>query len=779
MESNQYLGFLYQTGYSVEQKRVVIHISGRLIDGRSFLIRETRQDAFFYVRDSDIGHPALRKCKIIESDVQTLDGHVASRVYCSLTEMLRLRDTLHAEGRLTYEADLRFPVSFLIGKNIRGGIQIRGVPDPTLKGADLVFTDPDLLPAKVQIEPRVLSFDIETDPEARNLLAIAIYGLGIDEVLLVDETKRQVPEKVKKFANEREAIEAFVARVSDLDPDVLTGWNVVDFDVRILSQIARRNKTTLRLGRTDSEVRTREARGYFGSSQAIVHGRVILDGIDLLRGAFVQFPDYSLDSVAREVLGEGKAVEGDVRNRAQEILDRYHNDLEGFVRYASTDARLALEILEQLQLIPLAFKRSSLTGMTVDRVAASVASFDFVYLSKLRPKKLCAPSVNSAGKHYRERHSGGLVLQPEPGMYSNVWLFDYTSLYPSVIRTFNIDPVSYIARDAPESAIETTNKAHFSREKAILPEVLDDLFEERQRAKSGGDVVASQAIKILMNSFYGVLATPLCRFHNPRIANAVTSLGRYFLRYAKDWFEQLGFSVLYGDTDSVFVRSNQTTLGSSVYALGKELTGQFNFELSEHIQERWSVESKINLEFQNLYTKFFLPAMRRSDQGARKRYAGLDHLTRKVEFTGMEVVRRDWTELAKEVQRELFGRLFTEEPVENYLRNCVDAVRKGEFDSKLVYRKGLRKRLNQYKKVIPPHVAAARKLENPGYLIDYIITVDGPEPVEHLEHPLDREHYVQRQIRPVAEPVLKALGLDFDAVAERFHQPDLLAEVFE
>ena len=777
MTTQRHLGFLYQTGYRVENGVAVIHIGGRLEDGRSFLVRETRQVPSFYVRDKDVGHPALRKFKIVESDRDTLDGFPAAKVLCDLpADLLPVRDRLHAENIPTYEADLRFPVSFLIGKNIRGGISIEGEPAFGASDADLVFTNPQIEPAQVSFAPTVLSFDIETDPHARQLLAIALYSPTINEVLVVDPDHRELPADSVGFESTKDAIEAFKERVADLDPDVLTGWNVIDFDLAVLSRIARHCKTNLALGRSQSSVQLREARGYFGSSQAIVHGRTVLDGIALVRGAFVTFSDYSLDAVAQEVLGEGKAVEGDVKDRAEEILERYSSDLPGFIHYARTDARLAFQIVEKLKLLPLAVKRSTLTGMTVDRVAASVASFDFVYLSQLRSKKIAAPSVRSSPVHTREPHSGALVLEPSPGMYSNVWSFDYKSLYPSVIRTFNIDPLSHIQAEDSSDFIETTNSARFSRDPAILPSILDRLFAEREDAKRLGDPVASQAIKILMNSFYGVLATPVCRFHNAKLANAVTSLGRYFLRYAKDWFENLGYVVLYGDTDSVFVKSGLES-HEEAFRLGTALVSQFNDAVAKHAEEKWSVTSKLTLEFEHLYSKFFLPAMRRSRTGARKKYAGLEYPSGVLEFTGMEVVRRDWTELAKEVQRELFRKLFSEEPVDEYLRNYVRALREGEMDDKLVYRKGLRKPLSQYTRVVPPHVAAGRKMARPGRIIEYMITTEGPEPMENLQHPPDREHYLQRQVRPVAEPVLAALGLNFDEIAERYHQQDLLASI--
>jgi DNA polymerase-2 len=135
----------------------------------------------------------------------------------------------------------------------------------------------------------------------------------------------------------------------------------------------------------------------------------------------------------------------------------------------------------------------------------------------------------------------------------------------------------------------------------------------------------------------------------------------------------------------------------------------------------------------------------------------------------MEVVRRDWTELAKIVQRELYARLFAGEPVDDYLADVVAKVRSGEMDEHLIYRKGLRKSLASYTANTPPHVIAARRLvertgEKPPRVIAYRMTATGPEPVDAQRQEPDREHYVEKQVRPVAEPVLAALGLDFARV---------------
>lgn len=772
MSQQSFRGFLLQTNYRIESDNAVLYLYGRLDNGQSFLIRETRQRPHFVIRDKDVGHPALKGIEIERSEYHTLDGHPAATVlFQTPRDMLSCRDRLHHQHVPTYEADLRFAESYLIRNNIRGGIEISGVPDFNDSLVDVVFNDPDVRAISIEFQPSVLSFDIETDPSARELLAISIYGPITDEVIVVDPNRRQMPERAVSVGSAVEAIQLFIERVRELDPDVLLGWNVIDFDLAVLQRIAHRNRSSLCLGRSNADVRILSARGFFGSSRAVIQGRIALDGIGLIRGAFIPFAEHNLDAVAREVLGEGKAVIEKVHDRAGEILTRYYEDLEGFVQYSRADARLAYQIIEKLNLISLAVKRSTLTGMALDRVASSIAAFDFVYLSQLEQRKIRAPSMLTGREHSRNRHSGALVLEPTPGYYRNVWAFDYRSLYPSIIRTFNIDPLTLSGDQEPEDVIRTTNDACYRRDPAILPTFLDELFAEREQAKAADDRISSQAIKILMNSFYGVLATPLSRFHNPEMANSVTSLGRHFLRFAKSWFEDHGYTVLYGDTDSVFVESDIAD-ADRAFKHGDQLRKEFNYDLTSYIRQEWQLENKLELELEHLYTKFFLQHMRRSKSGSRKRYVGFDYRSQAIVFVGLESVRRDWTELAKDLQREMFRRLFAEESVEDYLRKYIAKLRAGALDAKLVYRKRLRKPLHEYKKVSPPYVVAGRKLESAGRVIEYVMTTDGPEPVEQLSHRLDHEHYLQKQIQPVVEPILKVLGLDFQSIALQDYEPE-------
>ena len=764
-------GFILQAASQMRAGTCEVQLCGRLENGDGFRVRKRREMARFYIRNQDaaaLKASDWRDATLSPSPKATFGGEPVTEVRATVPAVRQFTERLANRQVPTFEADLDPAQRYLIDRGIKGGCRIHGEaqPDSAATERGWLFTDPEIEPADAHFAPRTLAFDIETDPKANRLLAISLYGCGADEVYVVDPQSRPMPPKAIGCPTEAAALEAFCQRVRALDADVLTGWNIIDFDLSVLTRVATRTKAAFQLGRWPGAPRLRPAKGYFGSSRADIPGRLVLDGIALLRGAFVRMDDYSLDAVARTVLGEGKALDGDAKDRVGEILSNYANDLEAFALYARTDARLALEIIEALDLVNLAVARSRLTGMTPDRVSASIASFDFLYLAELNRRDRVAPTLIRDESQAHRPQSGGHVLSPITGLHENVWVFDFKSLYPSLIRTYNIDPLGFIdgGDDPTSNPIKLANGARFRRESAILPSLLDRLAPQRDKAKRDGDAVASQAIKILMNSFYGVLGASGCRFYNPDIANAITGQGRHLLLWSKDWFEARGLKVLYGDTDSLFVGSGHR-ISERALDEGPALAASLTQELADFINAESGVRSRLELEFEKLYAKLFLPPVRSGAGGARKRYAGLICGQEAPEFIGMEVVRRDWTEFAKQAQRELYARFFRGEPVDGYLRELVAALRSGALDDQLVYRKGLRKAVGDYRAGKPPHVAAAEKSKAPlGRVIAYLITLAGPEPLDNQTAPPDREHYVHKQLRPVAAPILATLGLKFEQV---------------
>jgi DNA polymerase-2 len=773
-----------QATYRIVGGRPVVHLLGKLETGQNFLVRDPRHRPYFYVarrdaaRARELGARDQRPTVLITLD---REEPVVRVQVAAPPDTPPLRDRLHGQGIRTYEADVRFAQRYLIDHKIKGAVAIRGEPiaeppfSPELPPL-LAYDQPQLSPCDWVPRLSVVSLDIETDLAAREVRSIALVGAGASEVLLLTPRGWRAPGGAIPFRSEKDLLAAFAHRIRKLDPDLLTGWNVIDFDLSVLARRAEELGVPLELGRLPGRLRLRPGRGR-GPTEAQVPGRLVLDGIQLLRTSFIRLEDYSLGAAAQEILGEGKLLSGP--DRGGDIDRAFRHDRERFVEYNRTDARLVLDLLDKLRLVDLVVERSLLTGLPPDRVAGSIAAFDALYLVELADRGRVAPTVGSGPELYAET-AGGHVLDPAPGLYENVLVFDFQSLYPSLIRTFQIDPVGFVpaglrGKSAPGELILSPTGAAFRREPGILPRLLDELAPRRKAAQRAGNAVASYAIKILMNSCYGVLATPACRFHNPEIANAITGYGRELLLWTKGRMEAHGHRVLYGDTDSLFVTSDATE-PEAAWRRGEELAALLHGELAEHIRATWGVESKLVLELEHVFRKLFLPHLKGSGAGARKRYAGLawkDGQETTV-LTGLEAVRSDTTELAKQVQRELYDRLFHERPVEDYLARVVCELRAGRFDELLVYRKALRKDVASYTATTPPHVAAARKMSGkPGRRVAYVITRAGPEPAAERQHPYDYEHYVDKQVRPVAEPVLEILGLDFRKVCGDDRQLEL------
>ncbi len=427
----------------------------------------------------------------------------------------------------------------------------------------------------------------------------------------------------------------------------------------------------------------------------------------------------------------------------------------------------------------LTILRSILTGMTLDRVRASIASLDSLYLRALNKKGFVAPSAKFVERN--ERTTGGYVMNPKPGIYDYVIVCDFKSLYPSIMRTFNIDPLMHVTNKRQTSnTIKAPNGAIFSKEKGILPQILEELWNEREQARQRKDEVSRWAIKILMNSMYGVIASPNCRFYSFEVANAITSFGHMMIKETSRLVKEKGYDVIYGDTDSIFIDLRENDVESAIN-IGNKIQQEINDYYKDWIKKTYGVESRLELEFEKVYKKFLMPKIRGSEEGAKKRYAGLlIKITKdgkheeKIDFTGLEFVRRDWTELSKKFQLELLDLIFHNKEIYKYIKDFVKNLKHGEYDDLLIYRKALRKDVGDYTKTTPPHVKAARQLDKiTSNIIDYVITVEGPEPIQKIKHSIDYDHYIEKQIKPIADSVLYFLGQKFEDIIQGNEQKSL------
>lgn len=327
--------------------------------------------------------------------------------------------------------------------------------------------------------------------------------------------------------------------------------------------------------------------------------------------------------------------------------------------------------------------------------------------------------------------------------------------------------------------------ARFSRTKHCLPAIVRQISQERQDAKRESNAPLSQALKIIMNSFYGVLGSSGCRFFDPRLASSITMRGHEIMHKTRELIEQQGYTVIYGDTDSTFVWLKHTHSEAQAADIGHQLANHINQWWQQHLHSQYGLKSVLELQFEKHYCRFFIPTIRGTEEGSKKRYAGLTMRpdgTDEVVYKGLETVRTDWTPLAQQFQQALYARIFRKQAYQDFVREYAERTLKGEFDDLLVYRKRLRRPIADYQRSVPPHVRAARiadeynrqhgrpqQYQNGGW-ISYVMTGAGPEPLEALRQKIDYEHYIASQLKPIADAILPLLQDNFDNLVSRQQQ---------
>ncbi len=484
----------------------------------------------------------------------------------------------------------------LLALGLTGPVALRGEPVPGRR-VDLVFVNPELAPSAAVPSLAWLALDIETD-RAGAVTAVSLAGAGgPGEVLFVGPPVASPT--VTSVPSERALLTVLGERLRARDPDVVTGWNVVDFDLQVLAARHAAHGIPFDVGRVPGGLAVRSRPG--GRRSVELAGRAVLDAMRLVRASGRRLDDFTLDGVAQAILAW-----------------------------------------------------------------TSIPAFERIYGAALRARQVVPPARTDAPI---SGAAGGTVLAAQAGLFENVLVLDFRSLYPSLMRTFHLDPLAHAratARPRPDDLV-APNGARFDRTEGILPGILERYAREREAALRAGDETAAYVYKILQNSFYGVLGASGCRYARTELAGAITSFGQLFLRAARDWFEARGHEVLYGDTDSVFVRSG---LGdeaghAALSGLGGELAVALNRHLAERIRGEQDVASHLAMRCEKVYRRFFIPRLRGDaspdGRGRGKGYAGLLLLpgdATEVEVRGMEAVRSDSTPLARRFQVELLRRLW-------------------------------------------------------------------------------------------------------------------------
>ena len=820
-----------------DYRRDRLYIVGRLEDGMSFAAVESKWRPSLHIRECDKASAANALSSLSftigSSELKAFD----SREKLLMLTFSRYRDyntagkILGQSGIISCDGDLKIPDAYLTGKYITGPVEMEGEARPG-RLVDLVFPNPEIYSApECKVSLKIASVDIETDVEVGTILAASVSfspdGAGDSSSGLVrvlgDGTrpgiKSALLDRIYFHNTEASLLAAFLEDIQKADPDIITGWNVLDFDFPRLAERCACNNIPFALGRSgdeskffpsyredsaDSDDREKAGSNVSGrlrSASALVPGRQVLDALRIFRsggrtgGRYMDTSGYTLEAVARTVLGEGKLAASSGGDKIKELKALYDRDPVRFGEYCLRDSELVIRIMEKTGMFRLTVERACLTGVSLDKAWTSVVSFEHIYGMELR-RRLIAPAPIDVRRSVSGA-AGGTVLDPLPGLFGNVAVFDFRSLYPTIMLTFNIDPRAFAEAKgssgsgpaAPESGqgtklIVAPNGAAFTEERGILPELIASYFAARRKALEAGDEEASYVYKILMNSFYGVLGTSSCRYGRTELAGAITSFARKWLLFSRDWFTQAGYRVLYGDTDSLFVETGMgdETSHDCFLEWGGGCAKELNAVLKKTVGDEYGLESHMELRFEKTYRRFMIPHLRNNageNRGRAKGYCGylLDRdggLS--VEVKGMEAVRSDYTALARRVQLELLELVFSGYNSELFF-GCVNTVlnelRRGKLDGELVYHKRLSRIPDAYTASTPPQVKAARALgwKDRRGTVEYVWTVNGPEPSANenklsLPHsPLDYDHYAETQVLATARSIAAAAGWNSSLLA--------------
>ncbi|MEB3756693.1 MAG: DNA polymerase II [Desulfurococcales archaeon] len=769
---------LLDASYEVEGSEPKILLWGRTSENERILLFYKGFKPYFYVvpRDSDIGDDEIKQIKLLSkpkspiTHVEIVEKSFFGRPVKTLKVATLLPDYVRTYREIitklgfvkrVLEADIRYTMRFLIDFNLyplrwyetkareinKKGYRV----DHVYEIAGDIQEVEEASSRDPLKDLRIMAFDIEVyskegspDPVRDRVIIIGTSKEG-ETTTHVLEDSRGEHDLIYKFTNE----------ILSYDPDIIVGYNQDKFDWPFLKERASKLGFKLDVGRR------------IGSQpETSVYGHISIAGrlnVDLYNFA-EEIPGLTLKTLEEvsEFLG--------VKKKSERVLISWYkipeywddpNKRPKLIQYAIDDVESTYGLSEKF--LPFGAQLSSTTGIPLDHVMAASTGFRLEWRlireaykrNELVPERIERPPAS---------YVGALVLKPEPGIKENVAVLDFASMYPSIMVKYNVGPDTLIRdeeEDSSEEAYVAPSVGHkFRREpdgffKAVLKRFLRWRRDIKARLKeldpfSPEYILLDQrqrAIKVLSNAMYGYMGWSGARWYCKECAEAVTAWGRELILSAIKFAKNLGLSVYYGDTDSLFVDYDKKKIE----------------KLIEFVEKEMGFEIKID----KIYKRILFT-------GAKKRYAGLT-VEGLLDVTGLEAVRGDWCELAKEVQLEVLRIVLREGDVEKaieYVLNVINDLRNSRIPmEKLVIWKTLTRRPSEYK-VDGAHIRAALLLEQQGYRIapgmkiGYVIVkghgklADRAKPfILSSKEEIDTEYYVDKQVIPAALRVLQVLGV--------------------
>ncbi len=785
--------------YVIEQDRPVVRVFGKDAKGKNVLARDTGFRPYFYA--------------IPSGDIKRLEEAVDDTRFKKDGESLPVKDTervVRADGNSEVEVlkvytdvpptvpklrelvskldqvseirefDIPFYKRYLIDKQLPPvkWVKVSGEAQSS-ENFDLVLELESIERSShdQDLDFERLAFDLEVYED--EIIMASFYSQGFEKLLTTKEIDRDFVEVVD---SEKELLERMMDIIEGRDVDILTGYNTDEFDFQVLRERAQHHGLELALGRNGERMKFKR-RGRFSSAR--LKGRMHLDLYPFLAHILspgLESETLDLDSVAEEMLGKNKD------ELSWEQMKQYWEEdekLEVFADYALKDSELAFELSEEL--VPQVMELSRITGLIpfdACRLTYGQLTENYLLREAFERGRIAPNRPHRDERRQRRRkgaYSGGYVHTPEAGLYDDIVLLDFRSLYPTVMVAHNISPDTLDLEECDNRfEIEEFDYDFCQDEQGFFPELIQQLVEDRAGLKqemesldSGSKEYRSldsrqKAEKILANSFYGYLGYDGARWYSRECAEATTYLGRRYIKQAVEKAEEEGFEVVYGDTDSLFLR------GERVEERIDGFLEEVNHDLPEFME----------LEFEGYFRRGFFTSTS-SGEGAKKKYALVGEDGR-LKITGFEQVRRDWSPIAKETQKEVLREILEDDAEEaaEIVKQTVEALKAGEIPvEKLRIYTRLTKKPENYESTAP-HVEAAKKaIErgediSPGSTIDYVITrgsgsISSRAELVKYADSYDPDYYIDNQIVPASLRALKVFGYTGDQLKGKGKQSGL------
>jgi DNA polymerase I len=811
--------------YILVNEKPIIRIFGKTINGESVCAFHEGYQPYFYAEGKGVEKFLEKETQVIRIEKVKRDvvmGYQAPRdmfkiIVKNPAKTPEIRENMKANGFVPYEADILFKYRFMNDLGINGmeWVKIKSSPATT----ETVKTD-----KKVKIEeitPMKRTEDAPLKKMAFDIECVSLKGGNVpdaskDPIILISlvfepefrEKKSIVlsarPGKgVTLCESESDMFEKFMEIIYAYDPDIVTGYNINNFDIPYILDRMKENNIKPILGRCgQKQVTSKKFMSRYRNSMV---GRVIVDSFELVKKDF-SLMRYDLNTVSQKLMNEKKK---DVKFSDIEIL--WKGNQEGFeklVEYCRHDSVLAMNLLMKVNLVYKYVALSRISGTLLQDTLDSgettrIENFLLREFNKEGYVFPCRPDQKDVSEREGARRNelkGGHVIEPEKKLHSSIVVLDFKSMYPSIIRTFNICPTTLIKNFMPSNPdhkpTESPSGAMFvprDLRYGIIPRILERLMKQRSNVKkrlgktdgvNAKRVLDAEqwALKIMANAFYGHLGYSRARIYDLGVANAVTSYGRDIIQKTKGIVEEkFGYNVVYGDTDSVMVKIPEEDMDKI-----KDAANKVSKDITDHLP------GVIELEFEKIF-KSFLPL-------TKKRYIAWKFEPENggwrdsIEMKGIETVRRDWCELISDVIKEVIDLIIKKDSVKEatqYFGGVVNNLLDGKIPiQKLVITKTMTKLPINYAGM-QPHIELVKKMQarSPadapgiGDRIGYVIVkgtgllskrAEDPTFVVEKGLQIDSKYYIENQLLPPLERIFNSLGISKSELMGNGKQTDIM-----